>query len=36
LPALGCMDVAVFRSKVSQGSRAVDAMYEQFVNTLGT
>lgn len=35
LPALGSMDVAVFRSKVSQRSRAVDAMYEQFVNTLG-
>lgn len=36
LPALGSMDVAVFRSKVSQGSRAVDAMHDQFVNTLGT
>ncbi len=35
LPALGSMDVAVFRSKVSHRSRAVDAMYEQFVNTLG-
>jgi len=35
LPALGSMDVAVFRSKVSQRSRAVDAMYDQFVNTLG-
>jgi len=35
LPALGSMDVAVFRSKVSQRSRAVDAMYEQFFNTLG-
>ena len=35
LPASGSMDVAVFRSKVSQRSRAVDAMYEQFVNTLG-
>jgi DNA-binding transcriptional LysR family regulator len=35
LPALGSMDVAVFRSKVSQRSRAVDAMYEQFVKTLG-
>lgn len=34
LPALGSMDVAVFRSKVSQRSRAVDAMYDQFVNTL--
>jgi DNA-binding transcriptional LysR family regulator len=35
LPALGFMDVAVLRSKVSQRSRAVDAMYEQCVNTLG-
>lgn len=35
LPALGSMDVAVFRSKVSQRSRAVDAMYDQFVNILG-
>ena len=35
LPALGSMDVAVFRSKVSQRSRAVEAMYEQCVNTLG-
>ena len=35
LPTLGSMDVAVFRSKVSQRSRAVDAMYDQFVNTLG-
>jgi len=34
LPALGSMDVALFRSKVSQRSRAVDAMYEQFVSTL--
>lgn len=36
LPALGFMDVAVLRSKVSQGSLAVDAMYDQFVSTLGT
>ncbi len=36
LPALGSMDVAVFRSKESHRSRAVDAMYDQFVNTLGT
>lgn len=35
LPALRSMDVAIFRSKVSQRSRAVDAMYDQFVNTLG-
>jgi len=34
LPALGAMDVAVFRSKSSQRSSAVDAMYEQFVSTL--
>lgn len=34
LPALGAMDVAVFRSKASQRSRAVDAMQEQFVLTL--
>jgi DNA-binding transcriptional LysR family regulator len=35
LPTLGAMDVAVFRSKVSRHSPAVDAMYDQFVNTLG-
>jgi hypothetical protein len=35
LPALGSMDVAVLRSKDSQRSGAVDAMYDQFVNTLG-
>ena len=35
LPTLGSMDVAVLRSKDSQRSRAVDAMYDQFVNTLG-
>jgi DNA-binding transcriptional LysR family regulator len=35
LPALGFMAVAVFRSKDSQRSRAVDAMYDQFVKTLG-
>lgn len=34
LPALGHMDVAVFRSKASQRSRAVDAMHEAFVRTL--
>lgn len=34
LPALGGMEVAVFRSKSSQRSSAVDAMYEQFVSTL--
>ncbi|QDL55886.1 LysR family transcriptional regulator [Rhodoferax aquaticus] len=36
LPALGTMNVALLRSKASQRSRAVDAMYEQFVHTLGT
>ena len=35
LPPLGSMDVAVLRSKDSQRSGAVDAMYDQFVNTLG-
>jgi DNA-binding transcriptional LysR family regulator len=35
LPALGTMNVALLRSKVSQRSAAVDAMYEQFVSTLG-
>nr|WP_315466337.1 LysR family transcriptional regulator [uncultured Rhodoferax sp.] len=35
LPPLGTIDVAIFRSKASQRSLAVDAMYEQFVNTLG-
>ncbi len=35
LPPLGVMQVSVFRSKSSQRARAVDAMYEQFVNTLG-
>ena len=33
LPALGSMDVAVYRSKASQRSRAVDALYELFVST---
>ena len=35
LPALGSMDVAVFRSKSSRGTKAVDAMYDLFVGTLG-
>ncbi len=35
LPPLASMDVAVLRSKVSQRSAAVDAMYEQCVKTLG-
>lgn len=35
LPTLRSMDVAVLRSKDSQRSGAVDAMYDQFVNTLG-
>ncbi len=35
LPALGSMGVAVFRSKDSLRSRAVDAIYDQFVTTLG-
>ena len=35
LPALGPMSVAVLRSEVSPRSSAVDAMYAQFVNTLG-
>ncbi len=35
LPPLESMDVAVLRSKVSQRSAAVDAMYEQMVRTLG-
>jgi DNA-binding transcriptional LysR family regulator len=34
LPPLDAMHVAVLRSKVSQRSRAVDAMYEQVVRTL--
>lgn len=36
LPLLGAMNVAILRSKVSTRSPAVDAMYEQFVSTLGT
>lgn len=36
LPGLATMEVAVLRSKVSKRSRAVDAMYEQFSQTLGT
>lgn len=35
LPELATMEVAVLRSKVSKRSRAVDAMYEQCVQTLG-
>ncbi len=35
LPTLGAMDVAVLRSKASQRSAAVDAMYEQMLRTLG-
>ncbi|WP_295958731.1 LysR family transcriptional regulator [Rhodoferax sp.] len=35
LPALGAMDVAVLRSKRSQPSPAVDAMYAQMLGTLG-
>lgn len=35
LPPLDSMHVAVLRSKVSQRSPAVDAMYEQMVRTLG-
>lgn len=35
LPALGFMDVAICRSKSSQGSRAVSALYESFASTLG-
>lgn len=35
LPPLDAMQVAVLRSKVSQRSPAVDAMYEQIVRTLG-
>ncbi|MBT9513932.1 MAG: LysR family transcriptional regulator [Acidovorax sp.] len=35
LPPLDAMHVAVLRSKVSQRSLAVDAMYEQMVRTLG-
>ncbi|MFN4121201.1 LysR family transcriptional regulator [Acidovorax sp.] len=35
LPPLDAMHVAVLRSKVSQRSQAVDAMYEQIVRTLG-
>jgi len=35
LPALGAMEVAVFRSKPSHGAKAVDALYELFVNTWG-
>ena len=35
LPALDSMLVAVLRSKASQRSPAVDAMYEQMVRTLG-
>lgn len=35
LPPLDAMHVAVLRSKVSQRSAAVDAMYEQVVRTLG-
>jgi DNA-binding transcriptional LysR family regulator len=35
LPPLDAMHVAVLRSKVSQRSPAVDAMYEQIVRTLG-
>ncbi|PTT37476.1 LysR family transcriptional regulator [Acidovorax sp. HMWF018] len=35
LPALDSMHVAVLRSKASQRSPAVDAMYEQMVRTLG-
>jgi DNA-binding transcriptional LysR family regulator len=34
LPPLDAMHVAVLRSKVSERSRAVDAMYEQVVRTL--
>ena len=36
LPKLGSMNVAVFRSKESKGSAAVDAIYEQMVQTLST
>lgn len=35
LPPLDAMHVAVLRSKVSQRSLAVDAMYEQMLRTLG-
>lgn len=35
LPALDSMDVSVLRSKESQRSPAVNAMYEQMVRTLG-
>ena len=35
LPPLDAMHVAVLRSKVSQRSSAVNAMYEQMVRTLG-
>lgn len=35
LPPLDSMNVAVLRSKTSQRSPAVDAMYEQMVRTLG-
>lgn len=35
LPPLDSMEVAVLRSKVSQRSPAVNAMYEQMVRTLG-
>ena len=35
LPALDSMDVSVLRSRESQRSPAVDAMYEQMVRTLG-
>ncbi len=35
LPPLDAMHVAVLRSKVSQRSPAVNAMYEQVVRTLG-
>lgn len=34
LPTLGAMEVAVFRSKLSSRSPAVDAMHEQMVKTL--
>ena len=36
LPPLGAMDVAVYRSKASQRSRAVDALYDLFVSTWAT
>ena len=35
LPALDSMDISVLRSRESQRSPAVDAMYEQMVRTLG-